>query len=134
MDNTCFGTSNINGDLMKTNQDRIINHKIPERHPSLNVNKKPGSTLSVSIWAMGSSTSTLSPGSGYHLPSIHNKLDKKSQKQAKWALIHENNVKVVGWRASILFKNVANVPSDIDSPIKGTTASTRSPSHAQINK
>lgn len=78
LDNTCFGTSNINGDLTKTNQVRIINqNRMLERLPLLNINNKPGSTLSVSIWAMGSSTSTLSPGSGYHLPRIHNKLDKK---------------------------------------------------------
>lgn len=28
---------------------------------------------------------------------------------------------------NVLFRNVAKVPSEIDSPIKGTTASTRSP-------
>lgn len=46
----------------------------------------------------------------------------------QWAAIWNNPDIVYGKGGSILFKNVANVPSDIDSPIKGTTATTRSPS------
>lgn len=95
-------------------------------------------TLSVSIWAIGSSTSTWSPGSAPNLSQ------NESQKRLNYSCIRYLRHKAYNRSCNrstykpalldnILFKNFAKVPSLIDSPIKGTTASTRSPSLRKLS-
>jgi hypothetical protein len=71
-----------------------------------------GITLSVSIWAIGSSASTLSAGSeDENMSSGDTERGREGGRE----------------RGCILFRKLARVPSVTDSPMKGTTASTKSP-------
>jgi len=82
--------------------------------------------LSVSICAIASSASTLSPGSARTISTYNENI--------RYINAPERNEQEDNVKKSILFRKAARVPSVIDSPMCGTTASTTSPSITYTKK